>query len=143
VQEARAFDPRVRIVTLAREHGAYTSRLHFEPSGEIGRGGNSGFQALNLALQFGARRIVLLGFDMRIGPGGAPHHHGAHKHGLRNPTPRLLGEWARILDGQAPELQARGVEVINASVSSILKGFQRRTAHEVIAQWADSPLPVV
>lgn len=31
----------------------------------IGSGGNSGFQALNIAVQFGASRIMLIGFDMQ------------------------------------------------------------------------------
>ena len=33
--------------------------------GLIHYGANSGFQAVNLAIQFGARYIVLIGFDMR------------------------------------------------------------------------------
>lgn len=42
-------------------------------------GGNSGFQAINLATLWGAARVLLLGFD-----GGSGHFFGRHPAGLRN-----------------------------------------------------------
>jgi hypothetical protein len=56
-----------------------------EEAGAIGWGGNSGFQALNLAVQFGAARIVLVGFDMTRLNG--IHWHGPHPSRLNNPSP--------------------------------------------------------
>jgi hypothetical protein len=55
----------------------------FDRFGEIGWGGNGGFHAINLAIQFGARRIVLVGFDMNLQRGY--HWFGRH-HGMSNPT---------------------------------------------------------
>jgi hypothetical protein len=60
--------------------------LTTEP-GVIGCGGNSGFQALNLAVQFGAKRILLIGFDMS-------DRHGVHWFGRANGDGRSNpGEW--------------------------------------------------
>ena len=47
------------------------ARIHY--------GGNSGFQAINLATLWGAARVLLLGFD-----GGAGHFFGNHPASLRN-----------------------------------------------------------
>ncbi len=45
-------------------------------------GSNSGFQAINLAILFGAKRIILVGFDMRIN--GSKHFFGDHPDPLYN-----------------------------------------------------------
>jgi hypothetical protein len=100
----------------------------FEPRGTIGSGGNSGFQALNCAIQFGARRIILLGFDMRVDMGS--HWHGDHTGALRNPEAVLIDKWRAALDKQAPVLARHGVQVINASHISALTGFPRFTLEE-------------
>lgn len=50
--------------------------------GRIHYGNNSGFQAVNLALQFGAKEIRLVGFDMRRVNGEA-HFFGEHPEELR------------------------------------------------------------
>jgi hypothetical protein len=97
--------------------------------GEIGWGGNSGFAAVNLALQFGAARIVLVGFDMRVDRG--LHWHGAHGAGLNNPAAQNVSRWRRILDEQAPVLCALGVEVLNASPVSALTRYPKRSLLEV------------
>lgn len=42
-------------------------------------GNSSGFQAINLAIHFGAKRILLVGFDMRTpGPGELRHFNGEY-----------------------------------------------------------------
>jgi hypothetical protein len=60
-------------------------RVCMAQAGVIGSGGNSGFQALNLALQFGARRVILVGFDLNLA--GGVHWHGRTPR-LNNPTAR-------------------------------------------------------
>lgn len=98
--------------------------------GVIGSGGNSGFQALNLAVQFGARTIVLVGYDYRIDQG--LHWHGRHKAGLNNPTQHNIARWRRRLDDQAGRLAALGVEVLNASPVSALTAFPKVSLAEVL-----------
>lgn len=91
--------------------------------GRIGWGGNSGFQALNLAAVLGCRRIVLVGYDMHLEDG--PHWHGRHDGPLNNPLPGKVSQWIQRLDGAAVELRERGIEVINASLNSALTGFRK------------------
>lgn len=90
-----------------------------DQAGVVGNGGNSGFHAVNLAVQFGARRIVLIGFDLTLA--GGVHWHADHAH--KNPDAPALARWASILDSQAGRLSALGVEVINTSPISALTAY--------------------
>ncbi len=96
----------------------------------LGWGGNSGFHALNLAVQFGARRIVLVGYDMTVRNG--LHWHGAHPRGMNNPTETNTRRWARVLDDQAERIASLGVEVLNASPVSALTAYRRVKLEDVI-----------
>lgn len=140
---AQAFDPRVRTVSLVLDGGEPSTRMQFGPGGEIGHGCNSGFQAANLAVQFGARRLVLIGFDFKYGPREAPHHHGEHVKGLRNPTAWQLAQWGAILNAQADTLCEHGVEVVNASPVSALTAFPQREVQDVANEWLTSLLQAV
>lgn len=90
-------------------------------SGSKNGGGNSGFHALNIAVQFGARKIVLVGFDMRLDRG--MHWHGKHPRGLNNPRDTNLMPWRLALNGAAETLSRLSVEVINASEVSTLTAY--------------------
>ena len=98
--------------------------------GEIGWGGNGGFHALNLALQFGVSRIVLVGYDMRVDRG--LHWHGAHGGGLNNPTEPNVARWRRVIDAAAPILQALGIRVVNASPVSALTAYPKMSLEEAL-----------
>jgi len=78
-------------------------------------GGHSGAQAIQLAYQFGARRIVLLGFDMR-----GTHWHEQHD-GLANPDERNFAHWRDGMKVLASELAAAGVKILNCSRSTSLE----------------------
>jgi hypothetical protein len=93
------------------KHGTAFSRTR----GLLHYGSNSGFQAINLAIQFGGARIVLVGFDMRVVDGQA-HFFGDHPKGLRNADPR---RFATFFVQAAKEL--KDVEVLNATPDSALK----------------------
>lgn len=115
----------------AARHGLKRVRLdpvgrsmRFDAFGEIGAGGNSGFQAVNLAAQAGASRIVLVGFDLSLARG--VHWHGKHGAGLNNPSAVNMERWRADLDAAAPMLSALGVEVLNASPHSSLTAFEKR-----------------
>ncbi|MFN3585181.1 hypothetical protein [Phenylobacterium sp.] len=95
-------------------------RILTEP-GQIGDGGNSGFQAVNLAVQFGARRIVLVGFDYR-----GDHWHGRHGGNLANPGANQLAVWSQRLDAEAARLRSLGLEVFNTSPTSALRAYPLR-----------------
>ncbi len=106
------------------------NELLFDHLGEIGWGGNSGFHALNLAIQFGAKKIVLVGFDMQITKG--VHWHGKHPAGLTNPTQSSVDKWRVRLDAQAPVLEALGIMVLIGSPGSALTAFRKLPLKEAI-----------
>ncbi|ORE90638.1 hypothetical protein ATO13_22001 [Stappia sp. 22II-S9-Z10] len=98
--------------------------------GVVGWGGNGGFHALNLAVQFGARRIILVGYDMTLANG--VHWHGRHPRGLNNPTAGNVDRWRRVLDQAAAPLAKLGVDVINASAASALKLYPKTNLVEAV-----------
>jgi len=94
-------------------------------------GGNSGFQAINLAYLWGASRIVLLGFDMQVGRGGESHWFGSHPdgHGFGNPT--IFDSWIKHLKILARDLNDQGVDVFNATRETALTCFTRCRIHDL------------
>lgn len=97
----------------------------------LGSGGNSGFQAVNLAAVAGARRIVLTGFDMSLN--GGSHWHGDHNDLLGNPDAKMLANCAKILDRAATILKGRGIEVVNASRETALTAYRRVSIGDALA----------
>jgi hypothetical protein len=92
-------------------------------------GANSGFQAVNLALLFGARRIVLVGFDMRA-IGGRRHFFGDHPPGLVNSS--NYDRFIKAFDVAAVGLPD-GVEILNATPGSALSCFPRIDLDQALA----------
>lgn len=101
----------------------YRDEILVERLGTISWGSNGGFHALNMAIQFGARRIILVGYDCRIDQG--INWHGGHKHGLPNKGEVCVILWRKVLDAQAPLLKKLGVEVLNASPVSTLTAYPK------------------
>jgi hypothetical protein len=113
---------------------AKSDELRFEQVGEVGGGGNSGFQALNLAAQFGAKRILLLGFDCQDRSG--VHWYGRNYwNGGSNPTESNFKRWRRAFDNAARQLKERGVEVVNASPLTSLTAFRKATVTQALEEW--------
>lgn len=94
----------------------------------IGWGGNSGFGALNIAVKFMAKRILLVGYDMSIK--GGHHWHGLHPETLHNPTHNNTIRWRRALDAAAEGLRDHGVEVLNCSDVSALTQYRKVSFEE-------------
>lgn len=78
-------------------------------------GGNGGFQAVNLAILFGARRIVLVGFDM-----SGSHFFGFHPKPLRNT--RSFDKYIEEF-GAAAKMLPSDIRIVNATPGSALKCF--------------------
>jgi hypothetical protein len=127
-----------RILTTAAVEDARVLRLRntghsgLETSADgVRHGCNSGYQAINVAYHFGAARIVLLGYDLRVN--GRTHWHAGHAgvtaemiaHNLKvNMLPRFPSLVA--------PLAAVGVEVINATPDSALKCWPYRPLAEIL-----------
>jgi hypothetical protein len=90
--------------------------------GVIHQGGNSGYQAINLAWLAGARRMRLVGYDMR-NVNGRTHHHGDHPGVLHRPM--VYERWLPKFDALAADLRRERVEVLNCTPGSALKAFPR------------------
>ncbi len=72
---------------VARLKNTGETGLEVDPAG-LRTGRNSGYQAINLAVHYGARRIVLLGYDLQRTDGKA-HFFGNHPQAGQNaPSPR-------------------------------------------------------
>lgn len=82
-------------------------------------GANSGFQAVNLALLFGARRLVLVGFDMRL-VAGRSHFFGEHPAGLRRTSNHQ--NFIRAFEIAAASMPG-GIDIRNATPGSALTCF--------------------
>lgn len=94
----------------------------------VGDGGNSGFQALNLAINWGAKRVLLVGFDMTIA--GGEHWHGRHPTGLNNPRQQNINRWLSA-DWSAPS----GVEIVNCNLESALNAYPKMSFEETCSRF--------
>lgn len=111
--------------------GRHGDVFSLDPS-YISYGSNSGFQAINLAILFGCRRIVLVGFDMRH-VGGKSHFFGDHPGGeVRQNSDGDYRNFVRHFAVGARELP-KEIVVINATPGSALDcwpimGFDEATS---------------
>lgn len=94
--------------------------------GCVNSGGNSGYQAINLALHLGAKTIILLGFDM-CWNGGKAHWFGNHPKGLNNAEPNKYIAAFRTIK---PE--SHGIEIVNCSRYTALDAFPCRDLDDAL-----------
>lgn len=95
--------------------------------GPIG-GGNSGYQAINQALHWGYRKILLYAFDM--GATGAGHWHGEHPGKLTNLTAQQFDPFARGFGTMLPVLADMSAEVVNCTRKSAITCFRFSTLRD-------------
>lgn len=135
-----AYPQTVHRIEIARkknwrtERDWYVHEFLFDKPGRIGSGQNSGFQAVNLAAQFGATGIALIGFDMKMSPN--IHWHGHHPSPLRNPDYDRFTIWRDNFTRNAPTLAARGIDVVNCCMDSGLEVFPRMSIEAMLERWS-------
>ncbi len=120
-------------VTVLRNTGK--SGLEREPSG-LRTGDNSGFQAINLAVHLGARRIVLLGYDVGRLQNGRAHWFGNHPSPLGHTSQEMFVQWRALFATLVQPLDDLGIAVLNASRHTALECFpkvQLETALSAVA----------
>lgn len=102
----------------------HTGKVGFDENPEcIRSGGNTGYQAVHIAAQAGAKRILLCGFDMRPG-----HWHAVD----REAEEQQYAEWRRRFQTLAVALDGRA-EVLNCTPGSALECFPMVTLEEALA----------
>lgn len=109
-------------------------RLLIEQPGVIGAGGNGGFQAFNLLVQFGATRIALVGIDCTLINGA--HWHGRHPVPLNNPAESNVARWRKAFNESSGIINGLGIEVINCSAVSEISAYPKMTVPEMIERWS-------
>jgi hypothetical protein len=120
-----AKNPDVQILRNTGERG-----LDRHPTG-LRTGLNSGYQAINVAVHLlGAQpgRILLLGYDMQLGPKGESHHHGKHPH-HRNSS---YVKWLPHFQSMVAPLKELGIEIVNCTRRTKLTAFPQRALEDVI-----------
>lgn len=104
--------------------------------------GNSGAAAISIAVHTGVKRIILLGFDMRLGEDDRQHWHSLYKfpqkkrRNRRNnkivpaglPFHRHLLGFPEI----AKDANRMGVTILNASPNSAIECFQKTNVSELL-----------
>jgi hypothetical protein len=115
--------PEVYSLTPAFERTSYDPR-----PGYIVTGGNSGYMAVHLAVQLGARRILLLGFDMKSGANGRRHWFGSHPGKLNSKG--SYATWRSAFEKFARVLDHMQVEVVNCTPGTALRCFKRASIEE-------------
>jgi hypothetical protein len=121
-EAARNFAGR-QITTSRRCYHAETLKL--KP-----RGKNSGCGAISLAASWGARRIVLLGYDCKYAADGARHWHGDHPKGLGNAV--SMPKWMPQFEEVATRFKA--LDIVNASRDTDIEFWPRVTLESALAE---------
>lgn len=91
---------------------------------------NSGSAAINVAALAGAKRILLLGFDMLPNSVGRTHWHGSYGHYRIQPS-----SFVRFLKGFnqiAEDAKRRKIEILNVTEASAITVFPKVTLKEVL-----------
>jgi hypothetical protein len=123
VSQDFADHPQVNMLRLTGQQG-----LEPEPTG-LRTGSNSGYQAINLAVHLGAKKIVLLGYDMKQARGRNNWHDEPRPHASQDVYEQsMLPHFASLVD----PLRELGVEVINATPDSALECFPKATLAEAL-----------
>lgn len=110
-------------------------------AGTVSWNGNSGAAAISMAVHSGAKRVLLLGFDMCL-VDNRQHWHGLYRMNGSPPTLRkknghIVGgvPFDRHLHGFpmiARDAKQFGVQILNVSAESRIKDFHKTTINEVL-----------
>lgn len=101
-------------------------------------GGNSGYQAINLAILAGSKEVILIGFDAREpAPGAASHWFGNHP--VVEPS-HVFALYRNAFDNNAASIADAGVQVVNCSPGTAITAFPRKTLAAALTAAGDKPL---
>ena len=80
-------------------------------------GTNTGHAAINFSMLHDFKKIHALGLDMKIG-----HWHGGYTHSRQRND--LLEYWAMHIDSVKPQLDEKGIEMINYNPDSAIRAYE-------------------
>lgn len=105
-------------------HDPHIERMQVNLHRALG-GYNSGLRAIQLAIELGAARVLLLGYDCSVAAG--THWHGDHGK-TKNPDAARCSAWLR----QFAALDRKGAQVINCSRQTALECFPRMNLEDAL-----------
>ena len=126
----RVDDPLVKRLRNMGAQGLSTS------ASGVKHGTNSGYQSINLAYLFGASRICLLGFDMKVAEDGVTHAHGGYGTGAAEMAHVLGKRMLPFFDRLVEPLKIAGVDVINCNPDSALECWPKMPLEEAVLKFA-------
>lgn len=91
-------------------------------------GDNSGYAAVNVAVLLGAKRIMLLGYDMGADPKGRRHFYDTGAQTITSPYYKFRKRFATIVK----PLEEAGITVINCSRRTALDAFPVAELRDVL-----------
>jgi hypothetical protein len=104
-----------------------SGEMGFDPNPDNVKGNNGGAQCLNLIINMGAKRINLIGFDMRddpLKPGRTNYHNNHHIQGRPDVYSRLFIPAMKELYKEVRRLRI-DVDIVNCSPTSALQCFRK------------------
>ena len=105
--------------------------------GYVSWNSNSGAAAISIAAQTGAKRIMLLGFDMQLSDEHTQHFHDVYKRGKIVEDRRLrklpFRRHMRGFDQIAKDARQYGIEIINVNPESAIEQFRKVSLKEFLA----------
>lgn len=116
--------PGVQVIGAQGDRG-----LSADPS-EVTTGKNSGHQAINIAVHLGAKRIVLLGYDMQAREGAPSHFFGEHPKPLK--AMPAFAYCISCFESLVQPLALLGVEIVNCTRETALTCFPRQPLEAVL-----------
>ena len=94
------------------------------------RGTSAGFGAVSLAAKLGAKKIVLLGFDMRVIDGEHNYHKGEHKRDVDKAI--YVNNFIQSFRSLLKPAAEQKIEIVNATPGSALPFFPIVDPEEVL-----------
>ncbi len=116
--------------------GAHSRGISMRP-GYVSWNSNSGAASISVAAQAGAKRIVLLGFDMKLADDDKyQHFHNVYQRGAVTDERRLrklpFNRHLRGFDQIAADASQFGIEIINLSPNSAITQFRKTSVKEFL-----------
>ena len=93
---------------------------------------SSGAAAINLAYHLGAKKIVLLGFDMKLTRGKQHFHQAGNGYTKPKLIDKVFKRHLQAFEYIKNDADRLGVEIINASPKSAIKEFKRATLNSIL-----------
>ncbi len=93
---------------------------------------NCGAGAINLAVLFGVKRIILLGFDMNANKHGDTHFHAGTPGYFKPAEQKCWNRYLPVFSKISLDAKRLGVEILNVSPDSAIEEFPKVELKEVL-----------